>query len=166
MQGLDRVLEIADHERPGGEPALGTGPSRGEAPRDVGVARPARATRPLLGQLVELEGSGDPRGQVRDPTPVQPLHAAKLLAPVEPDEGRDRVGVQPRGHLEVAVDGRHRPQSQPRGLGRGLLGRGLREDPDGSPGGRGGVEDGEELVARGAVVLDEGDQLGGHHGRP
>jgi hypothetical protein len=153
-EGLERILERADLDRTRADSALPAGRPGGEASRHVGIAGAAGAARPELGQPTRVEL--DPRlaRQLGQPVALDPLDAVALVVPVEQDECRHGVGIEPRGELEILVELRHPREPQPLGLGRGLVRLGLRHHAHAGP-----VERRQKLIADGTVVLHQSDEL-------
>ena len=155
MERVERILESADLDLPGSQPTVGPGPAGGQSGGDLGIAGARGTAGASLRQSVELEHDAGGLGQLGEQFALDPLHPPALLATVEEQHGRHRVGVKALGHGQALVDLRDPAQSQPLRLTGGLLGRGLREHAH-----AGGVERRQHLVADRAVVLDQGEQLG------
>ena len=97
--------------------------------------------------------------ELAQPLAVEPLDPVALLVSLEQDDRGHCVGIEQRRQLEVRVELRRRREVQPGCLLRGLGLGGLRDDPYRSAARTGPVEHRQHLVADGAVVLDEGEQL-------
>ena len=157
---LERVLERSHVDRARADSPVRAGAASGQACRHLRVARAARAPGPHLGQAVEVELRARGRGQLGHARAVQALHATALLAGVEEQQRRHRVGVEARRQLKPGVQLGDRVQPDAARLLRRLGGFGLGEDPHRRAGRRRGVEYREDLVAHGTVVLDQREQFG------